>query len=92
MDLGRRRAALPVVPAKAGTQVSAARAIDAWIPAFAGKTRNKAPVRPPLTRRGALDADLQHIERLAGAHEDAVALGAAEGEVGAYLGKADATQ
>src|ERR1700722_17183203 len=45
-----------------------------------------------LSRRGALDAALQDVERLAGAHEDAVALGAAEGEVGAHFGEADAAQ
>src|SRR5208283_4053381 len=40
--------------------------------------------------RGALGLHLQHVQRLARAHEEVVALRPAEGEVGAHLGEADA--
>src|SRR5262245_26249566 len=41
-------------------------------------------------RRGALDTDIQGVERLARRHEQAIALGSAEADVAADLGQADA--
>src|SRR5882762_3178969 len=46
--------------------------------------------RRRLRRRGALRGDVERVERLAPAHEQAVALGTAEADVGADLGEADA--
>ena len=39
---------------------------------------------------GALRRDLKHVERLARSHEQAIALGAAETQIGAYFGQPDA--
>ena len=45
---------------------------------------------PPSPRRGPLRARVHRIQRLAGGHEQAVALRAAEADVAADLGQADA--
>src|SRR5438477_1917451 len=51
----------------------------------------RLPQRSRFSARcGALSVELQHIKRLARAHEEAVALRAAKGEIGADLRKADA--
>src|SRR5262245_11951954 len=44
-----------------------------------------------LSRRGALRLDVHGVQRLAGRHEEAVALGPAEAHVAADLGQADAS-
>src|SRR5215469_7521010 len=50
------------------------------------------PIAGKSPRRGALRRRLVDEERGAGAHEEAVALGPAKGEVGADFGEADAAE
>src|SRR5258705_6949278 len=44
-----------------------------------------------LSRSRSLGGDIERVQRLAGRHEQPIALGSAEGDVAAHLGQADAT-
>lgn len=53
--------------------------------------RSMIAYRPPLSRGRSLGVDEDRIERLAGSHEQTVALGAAKASVSADLGETDAS-
>src|SRR5579871_6281375 len=79
----------------APTAIPAARTIDSPRPCSArSNDRDDAPrpcmqerVKPQSSGRRALGLGLEDIERLAGGHEQAVALRPAKGEIGAYFGQ-----